>query len=103
MGFDDVKKKNYLTERQLNKSGKALQETLETTMKNNSWMTFLESFFGAIEIDIEIPEDKYDTFAEMPPIFKNCVCNEEDSSTYIKNTILCSNKNFQRGENFLLH
>ena len=70
-------------------------------MKNDTWLTFLESFFGAIEVDIEIPEDKYEIFAEMPPIFKNVVYSEEESSPYMTNVILDLKQKFSKSRKLI--
>jgi len=60
--------------------------------KPNKWLEFLETFFGLIEVDIEIPEDKYEKFGEMPPIFKNMEYDEEESGEYMRNVIMGINE-----------
>ena len=46
-----------------------------------------KTFFGLVEVDIEIPEDKYEYFGEMPPIFKNIEYSEEEGGEYMKKVI----------------
>ena len=58
------------------------------TLDQATWPAFLETFFGIVELDIEIPQDKYEYFSEMPPIFKNIVYSEEEGGEYMKNVIL---------------
>ena len=67
----DDEKEAYKKDREPSKKGKELRKTLKEIMENNAWLSFFESFYGALEVDIEIPENKYETFGEMPPIFKN--------------------------------
>src|SRR5271165_3244992 len=45
-------------------------------------------FFGFLEVDIEVPEDKYEYFSEMCPIFKNAEYSEEESGEYTKRLAL---------------
>ena len=65
----------YQKLRQLSNKQKELQITMNDLLINP--LRFLESFFGLIELDIEVPEDKYNYFGEMPPFFKNIKYNEE--------------------------
>ena len=58
----------------------------------NKWLEFLATFFGLVEVDIEIPEEKYEMFGEMPPIFKNMEYTEEESGEYMKDVISKINK-----------
>src|SRR5277367_5603387 len=44
--------------------------------------------FGLLELDIKIPEDKYDYFGEMSPIFKNIEYSEAEGGEYMKKIIL---------------
>ena len=65
-----------------------LQEQMENLKSQSQWIEFFNTFFGLVEIDIEIPEDKYEYFGEMPPIFKNIEYNEEEGGDYMKKIIL---------------
>jgi hypothetical protein len=80
-------KEKYKNERILDEKSKKIQKKLKMLDKN-TWPTFLETFFGVVELDIEIPQDKYEYFSEMPPIFKNIEYNEEEGGEYMKNVIL---------------
>jgi hypothetical protein len=64
-----------------------LQETMTTLTTKSQWLDFLNNFFGLLEVDLEIPEDKYEYFGEMPPIFKNIECSEADGGNYMKAVI----------------
>src|SRR5271156_1819315 len=75
----------YKKERQLSPKQKELQISMNELLINP--LKFLETFFGLIELDIEVPEDKYNYFGEMPPIFKNVEYNEEIAGPYMKNII----------------
>src|SRR5579872_3095336 len=86
---EDVQK--YKWERELNAASKNLQQKLEKVGETNdrqSWLAFLKSFFGLIEVDIEIPEGEHEKFGEMPPLFKNIEYSEEKSGEYMKRVIL---------------
>lgn len=78
-----------------------LQKELQKTMENKSWLQFLESFFGALEVDIEIPEDKYNVFGEMPPLFKNIELCEEEGGDYMKKLILGINGKFSKSRKLI--
>ena len=43
-----------------------------------------DEFFGAIEVDIEVPEDKKDYFREMTPIFKNVDISIDDIGDHMQ-------------------
>jgi hypothetical protein len=49
---------------------------------------FKENFFGFLEVDIHVPEDKYEYFCEMCPIFKNVKYDESVCGEYTKNLVL---------------
>ena len=59
-------------------------------------ISYLETFFGAIEVDIEIPHDKYNYFGENPPIFQIKEYSEELCVEFTKDVI---NKT-RKGEKF---
>ena len=93
--LNEEERQKYKQERVLDEASRNLQEQLEKIMQTNNqktWLEFLETFFGLIEVDIEIPEDKYEKFGEMPPIFKNIEYSEEESGEYMKNVILGINR-----------
>src|SRR5271165_5108450 len=81
--LNDTEKKKYETDRLLSKKAKKLQE--EISGKKLKW---LGTFFGLVEVDIEIPEDKYEYFGEMPPIFKNIEYSEKEGGEYMKQVIM---------------
>ena len=82
---EDLKK--YKEGQQLNVKSKQLQKALNSLTSQAKWVEFLGTFFGFIEIDIEIPKDKYEYFGEMPPIFKNIEYSEEEGGEYMKKVI----------------
>ena len=51
--------------------------------------------FGAVEVDIEVPEHLRDYFEEMPPIFKNTTIQEEDIGEHMKDYLKKTNKTFK--------
>ena len=61
---------DYVMKRQLNNKQKELQISMNELLCNP--LSFLESFFGLIELDIEVPPSLYNYFGEMAPIFKKC-------------------------------
>ena len=88
--LNDVEKEEYERNRQLSKESREIQKdisTLSSTYSQSNWFIYLETFFGLVEIDIEIPQDKYEYFGEMPPIFKNIEYSEEQSGEYMKKII----------------
>jgi hypothetical protein len=76
-----------LVERKLNDEQKKIQTKLDKLTTSSDWLTFLDTFFGLVEIDIEIPQDKYEYFGEMPPIFKNIEYSEGEGGEYMKKII----------------
>ena len=92
--LSDEERQKYETERKLDEASRNLQEYLEKIMQTNNQkiLEFVETFFGLVKIDIEIPEDQYEKFGEMPPIFKNIQYSEEESGEYMKKIILGINE-----------
>ena len=80
--LNDTEKKEYEKNRELSTESKTLQEKL-----NDPKLKWLIRFFGLVEVDIKIPENKYEYFGEMPPIFKNIEYSEEEGGEYMKNVI----------------
>ena len=81
--LNDEEKKVYENDRQLSIKSKKLQKEL-----NDPKLKWLDTFFGLVELDIEILEDRYEYFGEMPPIFKNIECSEEEGGEYMKEVII---------------
>jgi len=44
-----------------------------------------EDFFGFVEVDIKVSEEKYNYFSEMTPLFKNATIDESELSEYMNN------------------
>jgi len=78
----------YAKERQLNKMSIKLQEQMQMLTSQAKWLEFFNTFFGLVEVDIKIPEDKYNYFGEMSPIFKNIEYSEAEGGEYMKKIIL---------------
>jgi len=70
----------------MNKKSINLQQQMKE-ITSTTWSKFLDTFFGLVEVDIEIPEEKYEYFGEMPPIFKNIEYSEEEGGEYMKKVI----------------
>ena len=81
--FNDDEKQKYESDRQLSTKAKKLQG--EISGKKLTWLT---TFFGLVEVDIKIPEEKYEYFGEMPPIFKNIEYSEDEGGEYMKKVIM---------------
>src|SRR5271165_4520463 len=79
---------DYVMKRQLNNKQKELQISMNDLGCNP--LSFLESFFGLIELDIEVPPSLYNYFGEMAPIFKNAEYNEALAGQYTTDIILKS-------------
>ena len=58
-------------------------------------ISYLETFFGAIEVDIEIPQDKYNYFGENPSIFQTKEYSEELCAEFTKDVMLKAGKGFK--------
>ena len=52
------------------------------------------TMFGAVEIDIVVPENLKQHFEEMPPIFKNVTIQEEDIGEHMRQFLRETNKTF---------
>ena len=85
--LSEEERQKYKNERQLDEKSKKLQKKIGK-LNSSTWVTFLDSFFGIVELDLEIPQDKYEYFGEMPPIFKNIEYNEEEGGEYMKKVIM---------------
>jgi hypothetical protein len=60
--------------------------------ENNDWEKYQKEvatnkFFGFLEVDIHVPEDKWNYFSEMCPIFVNKEYNEEVCGQYTKDLL----------------
>ena len=89
--LNETEKKQYESERHLNIKSQKIQDEingLSFGYSQSTWLKYLETFFGLIELDIEVPEDKYEYFGEMPPIFKNIEYCEEEGGEYMKKVIM---------------
>ena len=51
--------------------------------------------FGAVEVDIHVPDSLKDYFSEMPPIFKNTVVKQEDIGIFMQNFLKEKNREFK--------
>ena len=51
-------------------------------------ISYLETYFGAIEVNIKISQDKYNYFGENPPIFQTRKYSEELCGEFTKDIIL---------------
>jgi hypothetical protein len=72
--------------------------------ENDDWIKYREElmadkFFGYLEVDIEVPEDKWEYFSEMPPIFINKEYTEEVCGQYTNDLP----KSLQKVENLFVH
>jgi len=86
--LSEEEKTTYTNERKLNKTSTKLQEQMQMLTSQAKWVEFLNRFFGLVEVDIKIPEDKYNYFGEMSPIFKNIEYSEAEGGEYMKKIIL---------------
>ena len=59
----------------------------ETSNKKYIVNTIKDKFFGMLEVDIRVPEDKYEYFSQMCPIFKNMEFSQEEAGEYMKEII----------------
>lgn len=53
------------------------------------------SLFGAVEVDISVPEHLKEKFAEMPPIFKNVEVQEKDIGEYMQQHLKTTKQTFR--------
>ncbi len=51
--------------------------------------------FGAVEVDIHVPDSLIEYFSEMPPIFKNTVVKYEDIGNFMQNFLKDTNRTFK--------
>ena len=51
--------------------------------------------FGAVEVDIHVPDHLKDHYQEMPPIFKNIKITENDIGDYMKDFLKQKNSSFK--------
>jgi hypothetical protein len=58
-------------------------------------------FFGFLEVDIEVPENKYEYFGEMCPIFKNIEYSQDVCGDYTKNLALKLNKKLSKSRKLI--
>src|SRR5271163_5243201 len=86
--LSEEEKTTYAKERKLNKTSTKLQEQMQMLTSQAKWVEFLNRYFGLVEVDIKIPEDKYGYFGEMAPIFKNIEYSEAEGGEYMKKIIL---------------
>ena len=49
--------------------------------------TLKDQFFGLLKVDIRVPEDKFEYFSEMCPIFKNAEYTQDVAGEYMKEVI----------------
>lgn len=50
-------------------------------------------FFGFLEVDIHVPENKYEYFSQMCPIFKNLEYSQEEAGEHMKEIIKLNQEN----------
>lgn len=101
IGFNDDEKKIYEQERKLCSKAQIIKDELEEVVQKGNWIEFLESFYGILEVDIEVSEAKYEKFGEMPPIFKNIEYNEEESGEYMSQIILDTNDKLSKNRKLI--
>ncbi len=68
---------------------------------NKDIQYFYNKFYGFLEVDIEVPEDKYEYFSEMCPIFKNTEYDESICGEYTKNLVLQTKKKFTKSRKLI--
>ena len=68
---------------------------MNNLLENNLLDFLSRNVFGAIEVDIEIPQDKYNYFGENPPIFQTKEYSEELCGEFTKDVILKTGKGFK--------
>ena len=54
-----------------------------------------DNIFGAVEVDISVPEHLKAHFQEMPPIFKHAVIQEQDIGAHMRDFLSATNKPFK--------
>jgi len=60
-----------------------------------------EEFYGFLEVDIHVPEDKYEYFSEMCPIFKNMEYDESVCGEYTRNLVTSIKRKFTKSKKLL--
>ena len=62
---------------------------LEETSDDKKYIpdTLSGEFFGMLKVQLHVPEDKYEYFSQMCPIFKNIEYSQEEAGEYMKNII----------------
>ena len=78
--------------RKLSNKAITLQKSMNNLLENP---IYLETFFGAVEVEIAIPQDKYNYFGENPPIFQTKEYSEELCGEFTKDAILKTGKGFK--------
>ena len=81
------------TESEVSDNRRILQKKMTELTTESHWLEFLTEFYGLLEVDLEVPEEKYEFFGEMPPIFKNIEYIEEGGE-YMKKVIRKSETKF---------
>ena len=51
--------------------------------------------FGAVEVDIRVPDDLKSRFEEMPPVFKNTTISQDDIGDYMRDYLTHDGKTFK--------
>jgi hypothetical protein len=88
--------KSILAEkRPVNKYHYPGEEKYRLTEHEIQRMTLEGSFFGALEVDIHVPDHLKAKFAEMTPIFKNTEVTDKDIGEFMTNYLKDSGKSFQ--------
>lgn len=53
-----------------------------------------DKLFGALEVDINVPDNLKEYFAELPPIFKNCTVTHEDIGSHMQDYLTDRGRKF---------
>lgn len=66
-------------------------------MSDRSVLDYVKSgqLFGAIEVDIFVPDDLKSFFSEMPPVFKNVVVKRQDIGAYMESFLVESGTDYK--------
>ena len=54
-----------------------------------------DEIFGAVEVDISVPDSLKDHFQEMPPVFKNTTISGDDIGDYMRDYLAHNNRTFK--------
>ena len=68
---------------------------------NKDVQYFNNEFYGFLEVDIQVPEAKYEYFSEMCPIFKNAKYDESVCGEYTKNLVLRIKQKFTESKKLI--